>query len=207
MMIKEKRGFTLVETLVILLICVFILGVIINVSIVSKRSLQTGLVITDLQGKVAIGMDRMITELYEAGRSTVTVDASGHSLTAQVPTINSTTGTIYKSDSTINWGEGTNTGYGIRYLVPTAGDTNAGRLIRRVLDETGSPISNTILVSNVTFTGPGSGITLTFTGYDTAGNIDYTQPNSVTINLTVSKTIPQGLSLQASLDSRVTFRN
>ncbi len=199
-MIKKKSGFTLVETLVVVFISVLILGAILTVSMVSRWSLQTGSVLLDLQQEASRGMDKMLEELYIAGQSTVTIDNPDKEfVTFQAPTIYSETETIYKADGTINWGDGTNTDYKIKYLVPSVGQTNAGRLIRRVLDGGDNTVSETILANAIE--------TISFTGYDTGASIDYTQPNSLVISIAVSKTTLQGRSLRTELSSQVTFRN
>lgn len=200
-MIKGKKGFTLMEILVAIFISVVILGVIFTVSNVSSWSLQTGSTLLDIQWEASRGMNRMLEELYVAGESTMTVDASGDFVTFQVPTIDPINGTIYDINDQINWGDGTNDDCSIRYLVPAGANPNAGRLVRRLLDATNTVVANAdiILANNIN--------TISFTGYDTAGNIDYTHPNLLTISITVSKTTTQGRSLQTTLDSAVTFRN
>ena len=201
MMVKGKKGFTLMEILVAAFISMVILGVIFTVSNVSSWSLQTGSTLLDIQWEARKGMNRTLEELYIAGQSTMTVDTSGGFVTFQVPTITAATGTIYKTNGEINWGDGTNTDYKIRYLVPTGADPNAGRLVRRVLDASDTVIANSdiILADNIN--------TVSFTGYNENSDINYTQPNLLAISITVSKTTTQGRSLQTSLDSAVTFRN
>ena len=198
-MIKGKKGFTLMEVLVTSFISVFVLGAIVALSNVSNWSLRTESTLLDIQWEASRGMNRMLEELYVAGESTMIVDASGDFVTFQMPTITAATGTVYKTSGAINWGDGANDDYSIRYLVPTGTDPNVGRLVRRLLDATDTVVANSdiILAANVN--------TVSFTGYD--GNDSDTEPDLLTINIAVSKTVAQGRSLQTTLDSAVTFRN
>ena len=75
-MIKGKKGFTLMETLVVIFISMVIFGVIFTVSNVSSWSLQTVSTLLDIQWEANRGMNKMLEQLYVAGESTMTVDAS-----------------------------------------------------------------------------------------------------------------------------------
>lgn len=196
---KARKGFTLIETLIVGCISAIVLGAAFSILIAFQGSLQTGSALLDIRQQATNGMDRMFEELYAAGQSTVNVDNPDKKVvTFQVPTIDGTTGTIHKADGTINWGDGINTDYEISYLVPTESDPNAGRLVRRVCYE--GLCSDTVLANYIS--------TVTFTGYNSTNNIDYSQPNSLVISITASKPAPRGGDpLQTELNSRVTFRN
>jgi prepilin-type N-terminal cleavage/methylation domain-containing protein len=163
---KQKRGFTLTEVLIVSTISMLIMGALYGVSSVCRSSLQVGQAYLDLQRQAARAMDRMARELYMTESATVSVLApgasSGDRLILQIPTVSPVTGSIYDINDNINWGDSLVSGQQIMYLVPNTGGPNDGRLVRRILDAAGNPVvgtADTILadyITNITFNGFGT---------------------------------------------------
>lgn len=199
---KGKSGFTLMETMAVVAVSVFILIVIYGVWAVAQGSLQTSSGILDLQRQAAMGINRMFNELYEAGRATIDIGPDNDILTFQLPTPiidpnYSTLTTIYDDNGNIIWGDGTFGGQErkIRYLLPAVGEPNAGRLIKRVLEADESVHSNTIWANYIN--------TIEFTEHTTAEGV----LTAIIITIFAQKNTSTGRLLQTELQSQVKFRN
>ena len=162
----KNKGFTLVETMLVVLISVFMFGVLLSLFFMGQKTFVTGSTMVELQQKARFAMDRIAGELILSTPAQVEIKkdsssdyAEGDVIALKTPQVTSdpVKDTMYNSNSTIKWGAEGDTAKSIRYLVPSNTnfwDGNAGyrgKLIKLV-DKT------IVLPPTTTLPGRGRGI-------------------------------------------------
>jgi prepilin-type N-terminal cleavage/methylation domain-containing protein len=85
---NRKNGFTLFELMVVLGIFAVLIALIWNVLFTADSTTRTGLTYIELSQNIRLGIDRMIKELHNAQRSTITISTiskGNNNITFQVP--------------------------------------------------------------------------------------------------------------------------
>jgi len=82
--LNGKKGFTIVELAVVLGIFTILIAGIYTVLLTSDSTMRTGLTYIELSQDVRLGIDRMIKELHNARRSTISI-SDGSYIEFQIP--------------------------------------------------------------------------------------------------------------------------
>lgn len=82
--LKDRSGFTIIELMVSLGIFTILIAGIYTVLLIGDSTMRTGLTYIELSQDVRLGIDRMIKELHNARRSTISIPDDSY-ITFQVP--------------------------------------------------------------------------------------------------------------------------
>lgn len=128
------------ETMVVVLISVFIFGVLITMFLVGRNTWAKSSTYTELQEAARLAMDNIVSELSQSQSTQTTITACGNTCSGDFiafktpqATSDAIANTIFKTDGTIKWGaDGNTTVSEIKYMVATAVFSSAygGKLVR-----------------------------------------------------------------------------
>ncbi len=178
----NKKGFSLVEVLIVLAIFTVMFGLIFDIFISGQNAFQSGPEQQDIQNKVRQGINAMTRELYTSKTSKITPLAASPNdnyIIFQVPIGYDTSGSLL-------WGANGMENYKIKFSVE---DQN---LVRSILNTALNVVEQRVLATDVATSGlkfvlpPGS--------------------NTLSISLTVQKDVYRR-PLSENLTTKVTFRN
>ncbi len=82
--LNDREGFTLVELMVSLGIFTILVAVVYTVLLIGDSTTRTGLINIELSQNARLGIDRMLKELHNARRSTISIPDDSY-ITFQVP--------------------------------------------------------------------------------------------------------------------------
>lgn len=207
----NKKGFSLVEVMVVIGISSFILSATYGVLNVSRRSWLTGEASLSLQQNARMALDRLRRDLRMA--SAATVDVEKRVLTFNVPidadndgyldVLAGTNTTIYGADDPDDFdndGILYEAGWNIGYQIVPAGK----QIIRRVLTDTGAEANRRVVANNIQ---PG----MAHTNFETETGGTGVTNTAVIITITIMVDSIEGSQINPpmkfSLKTRVNLRN
>ena len=157
-MIKENKGFTLVELLVVIGISIFITAAIYGLLAAGRRSWLVGEALLATQQEARLGLDKMTRELRLSTPAHVTVAAGNNTVRFDIPfdadgdgfldIIPGTSLNAYGADDVGDFdkdGAVWEQGWQIEYQIDAVNE----QIIRRVLDNTGAQMSQAIVANNI----------------------------------------------------------
>lgn len=183
----KKKGFTLFEALVVVVIFTILFALVFEILATGRRSGDIGTTLQDVQVQAKQGLENMTREIYESSAKKVKPAppfTNSNSITFQVPV-------GFDTDGDLLWGAEGNLNYlnwGIKYEV-----NSENKLIRQLINPypSGRVEEEKVLANFV------QGVS-----FSLAQN-----SNTLTISLTTQRTGLGGPDLSTTLSSAVTLRN
>jgi prepilin-type N-terminal cleavage/methylation domain-containing protein len=178
----KKKGFSLVEVLMVLAIFTVMFGLIFDIFISGQNAFQSGPEQQDIQNKVRQGINAMTRELFTSKTSKITPLAASPNdnyIIFQVPI-------GYDASGSLLWGANGMENYRIKF------SAESQNLVRSILNTASNVVEQRVLATDVEADGlkfvlpPGS--------------------NTLSISLTVKKSVYRR-PMAENLTTKVTFRN
>lgn len=195
-MLTIKRGFSLIELIVVIGIMAILTGLIFSMMDVANLGWDTQSVQMELAQETRRGLEAIVSDLYQTGSTQLNLDPEGDgsydSIIYKLPAIIAPDTDIYDDTGHVRWGASGVETFWFRFRV----DNVTRQLIKDVVDAGFVSQAGTarVCANNVE--------ALTFLP-------NTLPPNNVVVTIVCQKPLRPGAAreLTSSLDTRVTFRN